>query len=246
MPSVAYGTRTIEFEVLRKPRMKNTYIQVTADGVLVKTNKRTSMKEIDEFVVKKSAWIVKHLEKLKAKKIEKKIVTGSRIYYMGKSYYLEIQMESEALASNTKARLKPSVPSCSGLKFTHSKFVIKAQKGVTQEELAWIIDRFYKQKAIEKISPLVEKWSKEMSLTPNYVGYRKAKTRWGSCSFRDRISFNYHLMRLPMHLVEYVVVHELAHIKHKNHSRDFWSFVEKYLPDYKLRESKIKVFEKLF
>ena len=245
MPSVDYGTSSIEFEIVRKPRMKNTYIQVTADGVLVKTNKTTSIREIEGFVVKKSAWIAKHLENLKAKKIEKKLVTGSRVYYMGKSYYIEIKTESEASAPNNKARLKPSIPSYSSLKFTHSKFIIESQKGIIQEELAWLMDMFYKQKAIEKITPLVEKWSKEMELIPNYIGYRKAKTRWGSCSARDRISFNYHLMKLPMSLVEYVVVHELAHIKEKNHSSDFWALVGKYLPEYQKKREELRAFEKL-
>ena len=231
MPSVAYGTRSIEFEVLRKARMKNTYIQVTSDGVLVKTNKSTSMREINGFVTNKSAWIVKHLENIKAKKIEKELVTGSRLYYLGKSYYVKIE-EDEVLTDAT-------------LNFTHSKFLIKAKKGVSQEELAWVVDRFYKQKAIEKITPLVEHWSKEMGLTPSYVGYRKAKTRWGSCSSRDRISFNYYLMKMPISLVEYVVVHELAHITHKNHSADFWGLVKEYLVDYKLCEEKIKEFERV-
>ena len=231
MPSIIYGTQSIEFEIERKAQMKNTYIQVTADGVLVKTNKSTSMKEIHGFVEKKSAWIVKHLENLKAKKIEKKIVTGSRMYYLGKSYYIEIQ-ENKKL-NNAE------------LKFTHSKFIIEAQKGVSQEELAWVIDRFYKQKAIEKISPLVEQWSKEMSLHPAHVGYRKAKTRWGSCSSRNRISFNYYLLKLPTSCIEYVVVHELAHIEHKNHSKDFWKLVKQHLDDYKVKEEKIREFEKM-
>ena len=244
MPSVVYGTRTIEFEVLRKARMKNSYIQVTADGVLVKTNKSTSMREINGFVTKKSAWIVKHLESLKAKKVEKSIVTGSRLYYLGKSYYVEIVEESEASAPNS-TRLKPSVPNRLSLEFTHSKFIIKAQKGVSQEELAWLIDMFYKQKAIEKITPLVAKWSQEMGLTPTHIGYRKAKTRWGSCSSRDRVSFNYYLMKMSSSCIEYVVVHELAHIVHKNHSADFWGLVKRYLRDYKDREEKIKGFEKL-
>jgi len=231
MPSVAYGTQTIAFEVLRKANMKNTYIQVTADGVLVKTNKRTSMSEIDGFVVKKSAWIAKHLEKLKAKKVEKEWATGSRIYYLGKSYYVEIK-ENNSLEYAT-------------LLFSHSKFIINAKKGVTQKELAWVIEMFYKEKATEKITPLVKKWSKEMRLSPTYVGYRKAKTRWGSCSASDRISFNYYLMKLPMSLVEYVVVHELVHITHKNHSVGFWRLVEAYLSDYKEREKEIKRFEKM-
>jgi len=234
MYSVAYGTRTIEFEVVRKSRMKNTYIEVTSEGVLVKTNKSTSIREINEFIVKKSAWITKHLENLKAMKIDREIVTGSRIYYLGKSYYVEIKKELEALT--------PNHPS---LKFTASRFVIEAKKDVSQEELEWVIDMFYKQKAIEKITILAEKWSKEMGLIPSYIGYRKAKTRWGSCSGRNRISFNYYLMKLPLPLVEYVVVHELAHIKHKNHSSDFWGLVKSHLDDYKIREERIKEFERV-
>lgn len=231
MPSIVYGTRTIEFEVLRKSRMKNTYIQVTADGVLVKTNKTTSMREIEGFVTKKSAWIVKHLETMKAKKVEKEIVTGSRLYYLGKSYYVQIKQNSS---------LKYAT-----LKFTHAKFLIETPKELSQEELAWLIDNFYKQKAIEKITPLVEKWSKEMDLMPSYVGFRKAKTRWGSCSGRDRISFNYYLMKMSISCIEYVVVHELAHIEHKNHSANFWALVQAYLEDYQLQEEKIKAFERL-
>jgi len=231
MPSIDYGTRSIEFEIERKARMKNTYIQVTADGVLVKTNKSTGMAEIDGFVEKKSVWIVKHLENLKAKKIEKKIVTGSRIYYWGKSYYIQIQ---------ENPKLKNAQ-----LKFTHSKFMIEAQKGVSQEELAGVIDMFYKLQAIKKVTPLVEQWSKQMSLTPSHLGYRKAKTRWGSCSSRNRISFNYYLLKLPMSCIEYVVVHELAHIAHKNHSKDFWKLVKQHLDDYKVKEQKIRGFEKM-
>jgi predicted metal-dependent hydrolase len=231
MLNITYGTQTIAFEVLRKPRMKNTYIQVTADGVLVKTNKTTSIREIKGFVEKKSAWIVENLEKFKAKKTEQALVTGSRIYYLGKSYNVEIQED----VTHEKAVLA----------FTHSKFLIKAQKEVSQEELHWLIDMFYKEKAIEKIIPLVESWSEEMRLVPSHVGFRKAKTRWGSCSSRNRLSFNYYLMKLPLSLVEYVVVHELAHITHKNHSADFWGLVGQYMDDYKEREVKIKAFEKV-
>ncbi len=231
MPSIAYGTQNIEFEVERKAKMKNTYIQVTADGVLVKTNKTTSMREIHGFIEKKLAWIVKHLENLKAKKIEKKIVTGSRMYYFGKSYYIEIKEDKNLKNAQ--------------LEFTHSKFLITAQKGVSQEELVWMMDSFYKQKAIEKVTPLVEQWSKEMRLYPASVGYRKAKTRWGSCSSHNKISFNYYLLKLPMSLIEYVVVHELAHIEHKNHSKDFWKLVKQHLDDYKVKEEKIRVFEKM-
>lgn len=231
MPSVVYGTKIIEFEVLRKAKLKNTYIQVTSDGVRVKTNMSTSMREIKNFVSKKSAWIVKHSEKQVSKSVEQKLVTGSRIYYLGKSYYVKLQENAELKYARVV--------------FSHSQFVIEARKDVSQEELWWVIDLFYKQKAIEKITPLLDKWSKEMNLESAHVGFRKAKTRWGSCSSRNRISFNYYLMKLPLSLVEYVVVHELVHIKHHNHSKEFWKVVYDYVPNYKEREEKIKVFEKL-
>jgi predicted metal-dependent hydrolase len=231
MPSIIYKTQTIEFEVLRKAKMKNTYIQITPKGVLVKTNKSTSMKDINALLNKKLAWIVKHLEKMKAKKMDREVVNGSQIYYLGERY--EVEMKEDNSLKSVE------------LLFINSKFLISMNSLHSQEELLLAIDMFYKQKAIEKITVLVEEWSKEMSLVPTFVGYRKAKTRWGSCSGRDRISFNYYLMRLPLSCIEYVVVHELAHIKHKNHSVHFWALVQDYLDDYKSREREIKTFEKL-
>lgn len=93
-----------------------------------------------------------------------------------------------------------------------------------------------KEQAQEIIIPLIEKWSREMNLTPTYVGFRHNRTRWGSCSGKNRLNFNIRLATMPFDFVEYVVVHELAHIKHKNHSKDFWEEVQRYLPDYKRRQ----------
>jgi predicted metal-dependent hydrolase len=96
-----------------------------------------------------------------------------------------------------------------------------------------------KEKAKEIILPLVEKWSKIMNLTPSFIGFRDSKTRWGSCSAKNRINFSTYLSTMPLEFIEYVVVHELSHIKHKNHSKEFWAEVEKFLPDYKERKKLI-------
>jgi predicted metal-dependent hydrolase len=100
-----------------------------------------------------------------------------------------------------------------------------------------LLEEFYKQKAKEVIDPLVEKWSYIMNLYPTHVGYRNNKTRWGSCSGKNRLSFNTNLAKMHPDFIEYVVVHELAHIKHKNHSHEFWDHVKEFLPDYKKRQS---------
>ncbi len=97
-------------------------------------------------------------------------------------------------------------------------------------------DSASKEETAALVLPLVEKWSTIMMLYPSYVGFRHNRTRWGSCSSTNRLNFNTRLATMHPDFVEYVVVHELAHIKHKNHSKDFWAEVEKFLPDYKARQ----------
>ena len=83
-----------------------------------------------------------------------------------------------------------------------------------------------------------------MKLFPEYVGFRKSKTKWGSCSERNRITFNPEIMKLSSSLIEYIVIHELAHIAYKNHSKEFWILVKKFMSDYVKKEEELKVFEK--
>jgi len=229
--SIEYGTTNIEFAIERKATLKNTYINVDSDGVLVKTNDSTTIEQINEMLVKKSAWISKKLDLFKAVAINRDISTGSRLYYMGKSYFVQM-LTDETIDTIT-------------INFTHSKFYITTATKYTDIELHSAIENFYKQKAIEKITALTKKWAKNMGVSPEHISYRYSKKRWGSCSSTNRISFNYHLVKLSSSLIEYVVIHELAHIVHQNHSREFWKLVHKHLSDYKMKEEKIRVFEKL-
>lgn len=95
-----------------------------------------------------------------------------------------------------------------------------------------------------KIKHLIEEkvcyYAKLMGVTYNRITMRNQKTRWGSCSSQGNLNFNNRLLFVPEELVDYVVVHELAHRKEMNHSRAFWNVVETYLPDYKERRAKLK------
>jgi len=94
--------------------------------------------------------------------------------------------------------------------------------------------------AKEKIPPIVEHYADIMGLSPQGVRITKAEKRFGSCSGKNRLCFSYRLMQYPQEAIEYVVVHELAHIVHKNHGRDFYALIETTLPDYKKREALLK------
>lgn len=92
----------------------------------------------------------------------------------------------------------------------------------------------------EKITQRVQYYSLKMDVTCNRVSVRNQKTRWGSCSSKGNLNFNYRLFYLPEELLDYVVVHELAHRRHMNHSKDFWQEVKRFFPDYKKCRKQLK------
>ena len=105
----------------------------------------------------------------------------------------------------------------------------------TEEELAELV-----KKAKAVIPEKVAYWAGIMGVTPARVTITAAKTRFGSCSGKNAVSFSARLMAYPEDAIDYVVVHELSHIRHHDHSKAFWNEVAKYLPDYKDREKLLK------
>ena len=96
------------------------------------------------------------------------------------------------------------------------------------------------KKAKAVIPSRVEHYSNLMKISPTGIKITKAKKRFGSCNGKNSLCFSCYLMLYPNEAVDYVVVHELAHIKHHNHSKDFYSLISKYMPDYKDREKLLK------
>lgn len=101
-------------------------------------------------------------------------------------------------------------------------------------------EEFLRESAKSIIPILVEKYSEIMGLKPTSVKITSAERRFGSCSAKNGLCFSYRLMAYPKEAVEYVVVHELAHIKHHNHSKAFYNLIERYMPDYKNRQKMLK------
>ena len=98
----------------------------------------------------------------------------------------------------------------------------------------------YIRKAKETITKRVSYFARLMGVSYRNITIREQKTRWGSCSSKGNLNFNYRLFYLPEELLDYVVVHELAHRRHMNHSKDFWQEVERYFPDYKTCRKQLK------
>jgi predicted metal-dependent hydrolase len=98
----------------------------------------------------------------------------------------------------------------------------------------------YKPAARAVLVPQIHEWSTRLGVMPSRVVIKKVSSRWGSCSSRGVVSLNYKLLFLPHELQEYVVVHELCHLKELNHSARFWALVAQALPDYRAREARLR------
>jgi len=195
-----------------------------------------------EFIVKLGAHDVNVLfeKKARLKHSYMKILDEKNIKIKGNFFFTK--NDAKDFIQSKSQWIQKHITHLKSKKLSENEFFYMGKKYIREdfEETFVNLDEFYRQKAHELIPSIVEKYAEQMQLYPQSLKFRKNKSRWGSCSFSNNINLNIYLMKLPLEAIEYVVVHELAHIKHKNHSRAFWSLVAYYLPQYKRAEKLMK------
>ena len=226
MPNVKYGSRTIQYTVQSKDGLKSHYISVEKKAGVVLKGKTVSSALADKLVLKKAKWILDKLKVVGAVK-EEDIVTGARIPYLGRSYYVEVYV---------KKSLKRVE-----IEFNQSRFKISVpNKSVTQAEIKTAVEEFYKEKAIEKISPRIIKLSSKTKLAYKEFRFMKMEKRWGSCTGKNNLIINTEAIKLPFTLIDYLIVHELCHTKVKDHSKAFWAELSKHVPNWRELNEKVE------
>ncbi|PWN62959.1 M48 family peptidase [Chryseobacterium viscerum] len=225
MYSVQYGNKTIEYSIMEKDGLKSHYISVEKDVGVILKGKAISIEQANKLILRKAKWILDKLE-LVSSLNDGEIVTGSRIQYLGRKYYVEIIIENESHKIE--------------IDFTESKFKITLPDHLnTQENLRQAIENYYRLKAQEKIEPILRKKSKTIGLQYKNVKFMKLEKRWGSCTPSNTIIINFHAIKLPFSLIEYLVVHELVHTKVKSHSKEFWAELSKHIFNWKELDAKM-------
>ena len=219
MPKVKYGSTSIEYSFHENDSLKSHYITVEKNEGVVLKGKSVSVEKSDQLILKKAKWILDKLELVSSKE-DGKIVTGSRIPYLGRSYYVE------AVENKELEKVK--------IEFNHSKFSIcSPSPEENQEDIKSAIEQFYQERAIEKITPRFKKLSKQTGLKFTGLRFRKLENSWGNCSGRDIITINPAAIKLPYSLIDYLIIHELCHTKVKDHSKQFWAELSTHVPNWK-------------
>lgn len=198
--------------------------------IKVVAGKLTTQKVIYEFLLSKKDWIEKHFTRfseLSEKFPERKIKSYQKFPFHGRDLALKmaITVLKKPFVAIQEEELRLHIP-----RNDWSAEVLTDE----HPELLAVIRDFYKREAIKTISERTKYWSEQMRLFPQTLKFREQKTRWGSCSSRGAINFNWRLIVFKPEIVDYVIIHELAHLKHMNHSQDFWNLVEEHCQHYQV------------
>ncbi len=207
--------------VFGRRRRESLRLSVERDGTLkVTAPLRTSTVLVEEFVLANLDWIKIHKAKAGerlAKSPRKRFVEGELFRFFGEERTLLIE-EAEIARARVEVNdefMIVTVPTGS------------SAPAVIQQALA----KFYDQQARLHIPERVTHFSRQMGVAPSGISFRRQKTRWGSCSSLGHISFNWKLVFAPEAVIDYLVVHELAHLVHANHSDRFWDLVKTNDPE---------------
>ena len=205
-------------KIVRTNRVKTASVKVEAGKVSVVVPFKLPDDRIEKVVTDKAKWIREkiYLHNQHVISKPKEYVSGESFTYLGKNYRLKIAAGAVPSVKLKNGRLVVSLP--------------KQQR--TPENIMKAVTGWYRIHAEQKLKEKVERYADIVGVTPKSIGIRDFKSRWGSCHASGNIQFNWKIIIAPNHIVDYVVVHELCHMKQHDHSKQFWKLVERVVPDY--------------
>jgi predicted metal-dependent hydrolase len=228
---VQFGNTVIAYSVVRSARRRKT-VEITLDprdGVVVAAPLDTPAERVRAVVAKRARWIVLQGQNGCEHSQAKRFVSGESVPYLGRQVRLVV------ILANVK---KASVA------FSHWSLAVTAPAGLPEPERRAAVERalvrWYRQRAADRLSKRAQYWAPRAGVTPTAVLIRAQNARWASCSPSGVLRFNWRIVMAPPALIDYVLVHELMHLRVRTHTAAFWAMVARLMPDFKLRRARLK------
>jgi predicted metal-dependent hydrolase len=205
-------------EIIRRPRTKTARLQVDDGVVSIVVPQELPQTRIKKILTEKNRWIKEklYLHQQAMPVSGKEFISGEAFPYLGRNYRLKIETGEFAPVKLTQGRLVVTLPTQS----TSLTFIRTA------------LIQWYQHQALIRFNEKVNRYANIMGVSPKSVSIKNFKSRWGSCTAKGEIQFHWKVILAPHRIVDYVVIHELCHLKHHDHSPAFWKSVECYVPDY--------------
>ncbi|MGB8436352.1 MAG: SprT family zinc-dependent metalloprotease [Burkholderiales bacterium] len=208
-----------QVEVIRTDRSKTATVKVEEGRVSMVVPRSLTKAKVEALVTQKTQWI---REKLLLQREHrplrpKEYVSGECFTYLGKNYRLKVEPGPGKSVKLKNGRLVVQVP-----------FSVQKRERYVQDALT----EWYRIHALEELRKKVDRFARVVRVAPASVGIKTFRGRWGSCSIKGDMEFNWKVIIAPNRIVDYVVVHELCHLHHHNHGPEFWKCVAQVLPGY--------------
>ncbi|PCH62804.1 MAG: metal-dependent hydrolase [Gammaproteobacteria bacterium] len=225
----ARRVRDIDYQLLPGSDRKTTDIVIERNGeIVVRSPVDYSPEQVDAVVESKRLWIYRNLAEwrdLNSTAVVREWVNGETFLYLGRSYRLSLVSKQDC-----------------DLKLKEGRFCLR--RGLIDEggsAVAKIIfETYYSNKGLNRIKQRVKFLAAKVGVEPTSVKIKDMSYRWASCSKDDALSFHWKCMMAPPKIIDYIVVHELCHMHHRNHTDAFWNEVDKVMPDYGERKNWLK------
>lgn len=230
--SVQYGMTRIDYDIIYSEKRKNATLAVyPMKDVEIRVPKDLEREHIQRLVKKKADWVIKQIywfDEISQLESFKEHVSGETYLYLGRQYRLQVKKErGRAQAKIVGKNLIVMLP------FNTPKKYIKK----TIKTTIW---RCYRKQTEHKVKELIEQYSKKIGVKPPNFSIKNQYKRWGSCTSKNHLIFNFRLSMAPVSQIEYVIAHELCHIKIKEHSKEYWNLLRSILRDYEDRKEALK------
>jgi len=225
MNSTTFGKTKIKYRVKKSSRRNTTQIVVNKMGVEITTPSKKSQKQITELVQKNAKWIYKkQLLAKEEKPFKLTFEQGSRLPFFGRNYLLDVKETKKSESFSLK----------------NGKFIARVNK-ISKAKVRKLYLEWSKKKALPLFEKSVKKYTKKIKSDYSKILVKNQKNRWGSVSKNGTINFNQKLIRAPSKIVDYVVAHEVCHLKIPNHSRKYWDLLGSVMPNYEEKKEWLRV-----
>jgi len=232
--TIAAAGRSVAVRLRRSMRARRLQIQVGHDGAEIVLPTRSSVQQAREFLAERAGWVLAKLAELRAtrSRVEQEhCLPDDAVLLAGEWLPLRIARSDvgRAYQHATDGRRIPRV-SMHALRLAGGEVLVRLPAAAGAGP-AVLVERWLRGLARREITRCVARRSSEMSVSPRRLFIRDQRTRWASCSSAGNLSFSWRLISAPPDVLDYVVVHELAHLLHMNHSKRFWRIVESHCGD---------------
>ncbi len=214
----------LHYQLERRQR-RTVGLKITATGLVIHAPKRISQSHLESLIVLKADWIRKKLEALMTNQIPAlQWQHGEELLLLGNTIALTLKHDARSRAVEySPGILQLAMPN-------HHE-----PTAVARKVLQW-----YKKQALTDFARRLALFSTRLGVPVPTLFLSNARSRWGSCNSRKEVRLNWRLLQAPPHIINYVICHELAHLKEMNHSAKFWAVVASIYPDYKAAEKELK------